>query len=619
MRLRHNAVVPKEPLVDDTAATLAEGDRGGSLDATRLAPLSGGPVIIGQELDAPLPSEQGERYVIKRLLGAGGMGEVRLCADERIGREIAFKVMRRDSARAEAAARFIREARVQGQLEHPGIVPVYDLGRDQNGALYFTMKRIRGLTLEEALWPNEGPPPYSERKLLHAFVSVCLAVEFAHARGVLHRDLKPGNVMLGEFGEVNVLDWGIAKILGAPQTTSDHASEPVLDAQDSLGGQTVAGALIGTPGYMSPEQATGESAVDARSDVYSLGAILFEIVTREHLHEGSSVSAILASTMRTIDARPSARKTGVAPELDAICAKALALDPKDRFASARELSEAVERYLDGDRDLALRRELAAKHLGLARVAKSRTEALQEAFRALALSPEDAEARSLVARLFLEAPDEVPEDARAALDALDAAARRKGAIAAGRRYLMWLVFIPLTMAMGVRSWGLISACIGLMLASALASFLISRARSPSPSHGLALLVISMATASSASVLCGPFVIVPALAATNALFFALYSERRWRAIVAAAGLLAVLVPLALEWLGALPPSMRVASDGMTLLSRAVSMRPAWLDLFLLATSGSIIATTTAMVGRVHDDLATSERRSFLQAWHLRKMVE
>jgi serine/threonine-protein kinase len=130
---------------------------------------------------------------------------------------------------------------------------------------------------------------------------------------------------------------------------------------------------------------------------------------------------------------------------------------------------------------------------------------------------------------------------------------------------------------------------------------------------------MATTSSASVFLGPFVIVPVLAATNALFFSLYAEHKWRKVVAAAGFGAVLVPLALERLGVLPASMVLTSEGITLVARAVSMPAGWIDLFLLATSASIFATTTAMVGRVHDDLAASERRSFLQAWHLRKMVE
>ena len=593
-----------------------------AIEPTLRAASSGAAPIGESALEAPLPSGHGARYAFRKTLGAGGMGEVRLCHDELIGREIALKVMHRENAGFDAATRFVREARVQGQLEHPSVVPVYDLGRDEQGALYFTMKRIRGVTLEEAIHPTSEATRHSQRRLLNAFVSVCLAVEFAHARGVLHRDLKPGNIMLGEFGEVNVLDWGIAKILGAPVEGAEAPkSAPVVDVDRPNSGRTVAGSLVGTPGYMSPEQASGEvDTIDVRSDVYSLGAILFEIVAGEQLHQGSSVTAILASTIRGPEnCRPSSRRPDVAPEIDAICEKALATDPKDRYASARELCDALESFLDGDRDMMLRREMAEEHVLRARDAPSREVALREAFRALALRPDDAEARALVARLLLEAPDEVPEAARAELAGLEANSRRRGGVAAARRYLTWLVFIPLIILMGVRSWPLVVPAIVLMLASTLASFGLARIERPTGRHGVALLVLSMATASSVSVFLGPFVIVPALVATNAMFFALYTDRKWRPVVALAGLAAVLVPFALEGLGVMSPSMAHGGDGVTLLARAVSIEPRWIELFLLATSVGILLTTTATVGRVRDELAASERKSFLQAWHLRKMVE
>ena len=613
------------PPNDDDAKTLFRPLQAPvAIDPTLRAVSSATGFIGESELVAPLPStERGARYAFKKTLGVGGMGEVRLCHDELIGREIALKVMRPESATFDASTRFVREARVQGQLEHPSVVPVYDLGRDEHGALYFTMKRVRGITLEEAIRPtSEGTVRPSQRRLLNAFVSVCLAVEFAHARGVLHRDLKPSNIMLGEFGEVNVLDWGIAKVLGTPADVgAAPESAPVVDVDGPNSGRTVAGSLVGTPGYMSPEQASGEvHAIDVRSDVYSLGAILFEIVTGEHLHEGSSVTAILASTMRgPRNPRPSSRKPDVAPEIDAMCEKALATNPEDRYASARDLCDALESFLDGDRDMMLRREMAEEHLLRARDAPSRTAALHEAFRALALRPDDAEARALVAKLLLEAPDEVPDDARAELAGLEATARRKGGVAAGRRYLSWLVFIPLVMLMGVRSWALVTPCIVLMVASTLASYSIARIERPTAWHGVALLILSMTTASSVSVFLGPFVIVPALAATNAIFFALYTEKKWRPVVALAGLFAVLVPFALESIGVLSPSMAHGATGVTLLARAVSIEPRWIELFLLATSVGILTTTTGMVGRARDEFAASERRSFLQAWHLRRMVE
>ncbi len=156
------------------------------------------------------------RYQPGELLGEGGMGEVRLARDARIGREVAVKTMRREIG-ARGESRFLREARVQGQLEHPAIVPVYDLGVTRDGETYFTMKRVRGRSLDsilEALAAGEldTVAEFTRRRLLTAFSQVCLAVEFAHARGVLHRDLKPANIMIGDFGEVYVLDWGLAKV-----------------------------------------------------------------------------------------------------------------------------------------------------------------------------------------------------------------------------------------------------------------------------------------------------------------------------------------------------------------------------------------------------------------------
>jgi serine/threonine-protein kinase len=239
------------------------------------------------------------RYQMGDLLGEGGMGEVRRCRDLRIGRDVAMKTVREIAAdRDFVHDRFLREARVQGQLEHPCIVPVYDLGAREDGTTYFTMKRIRGETLEQILDALRADDPaasarWTRRKLLAAFVTACGAVEYAHSRGVIHRDLKPGNIMLGDFGEVYVLDWGVARVL-------DGSADPVterIDAPMPELGRTVEGAVIGTAGYMSIEQLSGVSDLDGRADVYALGAILFELLAWEPLHVGTTLPGLVTSTL----------------------------------------------------------------------------------------------------------------------------------------------------------------------------------------------------------------------------------------------------------------------------------------------------------------------------------
>ena len=224
--------------------------------------------------DAGSLDEATDRYELRRSLGRGSMGEVHLCHDASVGRDVAMKVLlpahRPDP---QLRARFLREARVQGQLEHPSIVPVYDLGVDAMGATYFTMKRLRGLTLGEIVRGLREKSPevtrqFPLRRLLAAFAAVCLTVDFAHSRGVLHRDLKPSNIMLGDFGEVYVLDWGLAKL----KELSDHDAERAVRDPSSDEIHTAAGRILGTFGYMAPEQLHGQ--VMPAADIYSLGATM---------------------------------------------------------------------------------------------------------------------------------------------------------------------------------------------------------------------------------------------------------------------------------------------------------------------------------------------------------
>jgi eukaryotic-like serine/threonine-protein kinase len=362
-----------------------------------------------------------DKYRAAELLGRGGMGEVVLAHDRRMGREVAIKRLRVDRQDRDTTRRFLREAKIQARLEHPAIVPIHELGRDADGRPYFTMKRLTGTTLAAKLASLKDG---DMRPLLRAFVDVALAIDFAHSRGVVHRDLKPANIMLGDFGEVYVLDWGLARVVaerphGAERATShrDEATavpvglgEPDSGVDDATlfgEGETIAGALLGTPGYMAPEQIQDASAVDGATDSYALGAILFEILAGEPVHPRGEA---IASTIAGVDGSPAGRcpDRAVPPELDVLCSRALASEPVAR-PSARVLAESVQAYLDGDRDAAMRRDLASEEVGAARRALHelrRDDAMRAAARALALDPRSG-AAEIVTHLMLAPPDAPP--------------------------------------------------------------------------------------------------------------------------------------------------------------------------------------------------------------------
>lgn len=273
-----------------------------SLSETALARLR---ALVGE------PIESG-RYEVGELIGEGGMGSVYLARDRELDREVALKVLRDPAPTAEERDRILREARILASLEHPGIVPVHDVGTLPDGRLFYVMKRVRGERFDDFV---RGPR--SRTELLRAFLQVCDAVAFAHAAGVIHRDLKPQNVMLGAFGEVLVLDWGVAK---APREVTSRASEEI------------AGTAAGTPGYMAPEQVNGEA--DERADVYGLGGVLFFLLTRAH-----------PSPAREAASRWTDSAT-VPPALRAICERARAGDPIARYQSVASMASDVGNYLD---------------------------------------------------------------------------------------------------------------------------------------------------------------------------------------------------------------------------------------------------------------------------------
>ncbi|MDB4995575.1 MAG: Serine/threonine protein kinase PrkC, regulator of stationary phase [Myxococcaceae bacterium] len=561
------------------------------------------------------------RYERGSLLGRGGMGEVHLCTDKWIGRQIALKTSLPASRDSSGLARFVREAKVQARLEHPSIVPVYDVGRDDDGTVWFTMKRVRGKSLEaviEALAAGDAQAhaEFSRRKLLTAFVAVCYAVAFAHEHGVIHRDLKPANIMLGRFGEVSVLDWGIAKVSGVAD--DPIAAEAVADLAGAREGGTQQGAVIGTPGYIAPEQVRGDSnGVGPAADVYALGAILFEILALAPLNRGTSVVELLTAALKDADARPSARGKDVPPELDEICTRATLLDETKRMQSARELAEAVERYLDGDRDVERRRQLAAEHTARASAIPARGTALLELGRALALDPSNTQARDLMAHLLITVPDEVPPEAREELAVEHTRARRRAAREGGMRSVLWCAFMPLVFWMGVRDWVLTFVILAFMVATGGWAWWMARRPRLAASSMLALLVTNSMTIALVSALFGPFILVPALAATNGMFFAMVLERRYRPLAILASVMAVAAPFVFELMHLVPAAYELDAG---LESFSVKARTAYfpavptqVTLLLTAIAGAIIPVT--MVGRMRDALTSAEQRLFLQAWHLR----
>lgn len=299
------------------------------------------------------------KYVDFKPLTEGGTAELQTCLDRNLNRVVVYKKLHAHLISSEMEnARFLREARVTALISHPGTVPLYEIGRDRSGAMYFTMKRLEGQDLSEILKmlaarhrPTEAEFPLP--RLLDIMIQVCQTLSFAHSSGVIHRDIKPANILVGPYGEVTVLDWGLAKVRGEQvEDLEDLASVHLPKGKEAVRMElTQPGRRYGTPLYMSPEQAEGKADIDERTDVYNMGSVLFEILTRKNLVFGNKIDEVLKMILE----RPTPEPINVAPreeipkELNAICFKALQKNPDDRYQTMNEFCDDLIAYRNDEK------------------------------------------------------------------------------------------------------------------------------------------------------------------------------------------------------------------------------------------------------------------------------
>jgi len=342
--------------VRQTLGNLDDADVRATLEFDDLGTIGAPDPYSTQQMGPGETTSGRQRYTILRMHQRGGLGQVSIALDEELNREIALKeILPAHADHEENRIRFVREAEITGALEHPGVVPVYSLGSFGDGRPYYAMRFIRGVNLRIAIEDfhndqlSRSERELQFRNLMGRFVDACNAMEYAHSRGVIHRDIKPSNIMVGEYGETLVVDWGLAKSSG-DEFASDVASEPpVYPSVRDSSTKTQVGRVVGTPPYMSPEQAAGRlDQLLPSSDIYCLGATLYHLVTGEAPFRGKE-DEILGNVQMGRFARPRAIKPEVPRALEAICLKAMERMPKDRYESARQLADDIERFLADER------------------------------------------------------------------------------------------------------------------------------------------------------------------------------------------------------------------------------------------------------------------------------
>ncbi len=346
------------PLEDPGPPPTPAGQPDHGYDSTlaALPPSTGRGPHGGQPSAIELPGTAGNRFRILTFLAQGGLGRVLVAEDGELGRKVVIKEIKPKYADdATCRQRFVSEAEITGGLEHPGIVPVYSLGNHCDGRPYYAMRLIYGTTLRSAARTfhqrfSQSPTPMLPivelHQLMRRFIDVCHAVQYAHSRGVIHRDLKPDNVMLGKFGETLLVDWGLAKVIGRTDACRDPVEQTLRPRSGSGSTATVRGSTLGTPAFMSPEQAAGDpDEVGPASDVYGLGATLYYLLTGKAAFEGRTVPEILAKVKRSEFRRPREVCSAVPAALEAICLKAMARSPADRYPTATDLIQDLERWI----------------------------------------------------------------------------------------------------------------------------------------------------------------------------------------------------------------------------------------------------------------------------------
>lgn len=274
-------------------------------------------ILSGTDPDLPESFSNGfPRYTDFKPMGGGGNGVLQSCWDSIMGRPVAMKTLLPEFSRdKDHRRRFLREARVTAQLQHPNTVPVYDIGLDDRKCLYFTMKRVAGddlyhITQRLKAGDEETVALYPLERLVEILIQTCQALAYAHLHGVIHRDVKPENIWVGQFGEVLLLDWGVAKVWGQTDNTSEEPPSLLTSGSDQLQTLTHTGQRPGTPLYMSPEQVLGKRHVDERSDIYSVGIVLYELLTFAEPFHGANIRATFDQIVNDAAVPPRTKNPG---------------------------------------------------------------------------------------------------------------------------------------------------------------------------------------------------------------------------------------------------------------------------------------------------------------------